>query len=224
MHRFAFAYLIASRRGARLLAATLVLLLCANAKALEAQATVWIVSNGFHTSFAFRSRDLPFGRCVANDKEAQYLLIGWGAGDFYRGKVNPWTFLEALLGIGPSLLHVVPVCGRIGSRFSHSDIVSLSMPVSRLKTLAAEVDRAFTRRQDGSRVFEGRGYYLDSRFYLAREHFYFPHMCNTWVALKLRRSGFPIFIPTAIVAEDLIDQAARLGTVIQHRSRPADGF
>jgi hypothetical protein len=78
---------------------------------------VWLVSNGFHTSLAFRARDLPFARQITGDRQADILLIGWGARDFYEGKVDPWTLTKAIFGIGGSILHVVPVRGPIWKRF-----------------------------------------------------------------------------------------------------------
>ena len=89
---------------------------------------VWLVSNGFHTSLGFRTRDLPFAKEISGDPEAHVILIGWGARDFYEGEVNPWTVVEAICGIGGSILHVVPVRGPISKRFSHSDVIEMELP------------------------------------------------------------------------------------------------
>jgi len=145
VHRFATRFLIAFRRTTRLSIAIILLRLAASSEAGEGTAQVWVVSNGFHSSFAFRVRDLPFAAQIAGDRHAQFLLIGWGAGDFYRGKVNQWTLLEALLGIDSSLLPVVPVRSGITERFRHSDVVVISLPISKFKILAGEIDHAIAR-------------------------------------------------------------------------------
>jgi hypothetical protein len=94
----------------------------------------------------------------------------------------------------------------------------------RLRRLTAQIDLAFIRDKCGRRIAAGRGYFVDSRFYVGSERFYFPKMCNTWLAQKLRRSGLPICAPTAIVAGDLTRQAAKFGERQRRRSKPLDGF
>jgi hypothetical protein len=114
-------------RAARVLSLTLLLWAAATALARETAKPVWVVSNGFHTSLAVRVRDLPFAREIVGDRRADAVLIGWGAEDYYRGKVKPWTFCKALCGASPSLLHVVPVRGPVADRFQHSDVVQLNL-------------------------------------------------------------------------------------------------
>lgn len=186
--------------------------------------SVWLVSNGFHTSLAFRSRDVTFLREVTAESRVDGLLIGWGAADYYRGKVNPWTCLKAIAWPSPGILHVVPIRGNVAARFRHSDVIELSLSSSQFRFLLRQIDDAFARDASGRRVFITRGYFQDSRFYLSRERFYFPKMCNVWVAQKLRRSGVPVFVPTAMVANDLVWQADKLGKRRQWLRRPLDAF
>lgn len=182
------------------------------------------MSNGFHTSLAFRTRDLPYAREISGDSQSSALLIGWGGGDFYRGHANPWTFLKAMIGVGPSVIHVVPMRVSVAERFRQSDVVRFDLSVEHHRNLVAEMDRAFARDERGARVALGRGYFAQSRFYEGRAKFYFPKMCNTWVALKLRHAGVPIFVPTAIIAGNLSWQAAKTGRRQQTLKKPADGF
>ena len=151
-------------------------------------------------------------------------MIGWGAEDFYRGRMNPWTACKAAIGAGHSLLHVVALRQPVAQRFTHSDIVRLDLPRAEFQRLVQEVDRAFKRGQNGSRMVAGQGYYAESRFYTGAERFYLTKVCNTWVGGKLRRSGVPIFVPTAIFAPNLIHQAAKYGHRLQRRSEPRDGY
>jgi len=204
----------------------LVALLCIweTATAVAREKPVWLVSNGFHTSLAVRTEDLPFAGEVIGDPRADSVLIGWGAADFYRGKVNLWTILKAVCGADSSLLHVVPVRGAVAARFRHSDVIQLHLSPTRMRGLAGDIDRAFARDRRGQRIFAGRGYYAASRFYAGRERFYFPVTCNFWVARQLRRSGIPIFTPTAIVADGLVRQAAKAGQRQSRRKKPVDAF
>jgi uncharacterized protein (TIGR02117 family) len=185
---------------------------------------VWLVSNGFHSSLAVRARDVPFRREIAGQSRADALLIGWGAADFYRGKVNPWTVLKATFTPSPSVLHVVPVRGPVARRFAHSDVVEFALSPAQFRILLRELDAAFARDARGQRAFISRGYFADSRFYQGRDRFYFPKMCNVWVAQRLRQSGVPVFVPTAMAANDLVWQAAKLGKRQGWKRRPPDGF
>lgn len=184
---------------------------------------MWLVSNGFHTSLAFRAADVPF-RSEIVGSGVDEILIGWGAADYYRGRVNPWTCLTAIAWPTRGLIHVVPIRRGVAAQFRHSDVIELSLSSSQLRTLLRQIDDAFARDAARQRVFVGRGYYADSRFYASRERFYFPKMCNVWVAQKLRRSGVPVCVPTAMVANDLVWQAGKLGQRRQWLRRPVDGF
>ena len=186
-------------------------------------APVWVVSNGFHTSLALRAADLPLAKEVFGSGQADVVLLGWGARDIYRGYNNPWTVCEAVFG-GPSLLHVIPIRGTVRSRFLHSDIVRFDLPCDRVRALARELERAFARDELGRLEPQGRGYYAESRFYRGRERFYFPKVCNTWVASKLQRSGVPLCVPASLLAPVLIRQAARAGKREERRSAPVDAF
>ena len=198
----------------------------------ERTAPVWLVSNGFHTSLGFRVADAPAAReylglkaGVSHGRQGgmETFLVGWGATDFYRGRVDVISFGKALAGSG-SLLHVVPVRGEIRARFPHSDVVRLNLSRTEVRRLLADVDTAFARDGASRLVPEGKGYYDDSRFYLGQERFYFPQMCNLWVAEKLRRRGVRIFLPVAIMAPCLMWEAGQIGVREQRRSAPADAY
>jgi len=196
----------------------------ATALAVGSAKPVWIVSNGFHTSFGFRTRDLPFARRITGDPQPPFVLIGWGATDFYEGKTNPWTLVEALFGSGGSILHVVPVRGAISDRFSHSDVVELKLSAEKFRRLTDALDQSFARDSSGRFKFIVHGYYTDSRFYAGVERFYFPKMCNVWVAEKLHRSGVSICVPNSLIAFELMWQAKKLGKREQRLGRPRDVF
>ncbi len=185
--------------------------------------SVWLVSNGFHTSLGMPTADAPLLRKLLPGPRPDEILIGWGAKDFYQGRTNLWTLSKAIAS-SPSALHLVPVHGSILRRFSHSDIVRLEMPRLQFERLLLQLESAFSRDASGHFQLIGEGYYPDSRFYLGRDRFYFPNFCNTWLAAKLRRSGTPLFLLTTILPSDLIRQTARYGHRESRRSAPADAF
>ena len=185
---------------------------------------VWLMGNNFHTSLVFRAKDVPFCHEISGAPEADELAIGWGAEKDYRGPSNLWTIIQAIFP-NRGALHVVPIHGLITRRFSHSDLVRLKLPPGAYAQLMAEGDRSVALATDHRRVFLGKGFYPDSRFYLSSEHFYFPYVCNTWVAIKLNRAAHTgLFLPTAVLSANLIHQAAMKGVMFQHYRSPGDGY
>jgi hypothetical protein len=207
--------------------ARLFLLLLMTAALLEAReptAPVWLVSNGLHTSAGLRVQDLPMAREILDDRRADLALIGWGAHDYYRAHINPWSIAKAIFGHSGSLLHVVPIHGRIQNRFSHSDIVRLDLPRSAVREFVREIESSFARDERGQLRYFGRGYYGDSRFYNGSERFYLANNCNVRLAARLRRAGVPMCLPCSVIAPGLIAQAAKHGTRESRRSQPGDGY
>jgi hypothetical protein len=177
---------------------------------------MWLMSNGFHTSVVFRARDIPFRGEITGSRDADELAIGWGASADYRGPSTLWTVLEALFP-SKGALHVVPIHGPMNRRFPHSDIVLLRLKAASFDKLMAEIDGSFARTREHRRIFLARGYYPDSRFYASSEDFYFPYVCNVWVAKKLSRVGMRFCLPRAVLADGLILQASEQGVMAQRR-------
>jgi len=184
---------------------------------------VWLLGNDFHTSIVLRASDVPFRSEVTGSPAADELAFGWGASAEYRGPSNACTVLEAIFP-GPAALHVVPIHGAITRRFPHSDVVLLWLKPAGFSKLVSEIDQSFAFTPDHHRIFLGRGYYPDSRFYAGSELFYFPYVCNMWVAIKLSRAGVPFFLPRAILSNSLILQAVEKGTLLQRHSGTPDGY
>ena len=184
---------------------------------------VWLLGNGFHTSIVLRARDIPFRGQITGARDADELAIGWGAAADYRGPSTPWTVLEAIFP-NYAALHVVPIRGAIPRRFPHSDVVLLWLKPASFSKLVSEIDRSFAFTPDHHRIFLGRGYYADSRFYASSERFYFPYVCNMWVAIKLSRAGMPFFLPRAVLSNSLILQAGEKGVTLQRHRFPQEDY
>jgi len=184
---------------------------------------VWLLGNDFHTSIVLRARDVPFRGEISGSPDADELAIGFGAKADYIGPSTWWTLLQAIFP-NRAALHVVPIHGAIGRRFPHSDLVQLWLDREQFAKLLDEVNRSFAFTPDHRRVFLRRGFYADSRFYSSSERFYFPYVCNEWVAIKLSHAGVPFFLPRAILSNSLILQAGEKGRTLQRHTEPADGF
>jgi len=184
---------------------------------------VWLLGNDFHTSIVFRARDIPFRREITGSRDADELAIGWGASADYRGPSTPWTVLQAIFP-NHAALHIVPIRGAITRRFPHSDVVLLRLDPGSFSKLISEIDRSFAFTPDHRRIYLGRGYYADSRFYASSERFYFPYVCNMWVAIKLSRAGMPFFLPRAVLSNSLILQAGEKGVTLQRHRFPQEDY
>ncbi len=192
--------------------------------AAPATTPVWVVGNGFHSSLALRARDVPFLAEVSSEPLVDELLIGWGSADVYRGKVDALHILKAIFYPGASVLHTVPIQGSVTHRFPRADVIRLELTNSQFRILLHDLDAAFARDTHGRRIFLNAGFFPGSRFYSATGHFYFPRMCNMWVAQRLRACGEPIWVPFAITATELSWQVERFGRREQRLQRPSDGF
>jgi len=181
---------------------------------------VWMVGNDFHTSIVLLAKDVPYRAEISGLPGADYVAFGWGASADYRGPSRPWTEVQAMIPL-PGALHVVPFRGPVTRRFPHCDVVLLRLKQASFATLIAELDHAFARDRTGRRIFLARGYFPDSRFYASRERFFFPYVCNMWVAVKLERAGVPFFLPRTILSNSLILQAREYGITLQlHHGNP----
>lgn len=105
-----------------------------------------------------------------------------------------------------------------------SDIVRLTLNANSFRKLRNRMEVQFARDAKGREIPLGKGFLPRSQFYLGRERFYFPKMCNFWTAEALQGSGVPIRPARAITAGQLIRETERLGKRTARRSRPVDAF
>jgi hypothetical protein len=198
-------------------------LLCGMRAEGAEKAPVWLLGNDFHTSLVLRARDVPFRREITEVADADELSFGWGARADYRGPSTPWTVMQAMFP-NHGALHIVPIRGPIARRFPNSDLVLLWLDRAQFAKLLEEVNCSFAFTPDHRRIYLGRGHYPDARFYLSSERFYFPYVCNEWVATKLKRAGAPIFLPRAILSNSLILQAGEQGRTLQRHTGKFEVF
>ncbi|HEX8312735.1 MAG TPA: DUF2459 domain-containing protein [Chthoniobacteraceae bacterium] len=185
---------------------------------------VWVVSNGFHTSLGFRARDVPQLAVLTPDRHADYVLIGWGDADFYRYPATAWLLIKAVCWPTPGALHVVPVRGPLTGTLRNSDIIRLDVTPAGFAKMRGRLVKHLAMDERNAAVSLGNGYVETSRFYLSRESFYFPKMCNMWVAQTLRIGGVRVIPGMAISAQCLQWQIGPQGRRLNTRRRPLDAF
>jgi uncharacterized protein (TIGR02117 family) len=185
---------------------------------------VWLISNGFHTSLGFRARDVPQLTALTPERRADYVLLGWGEADFYRYPATPWLFIKAVFWPTPGALHVVAVHGPLTRTVGNSDIIRLNVKPAGFARMRARVVDHFAFDRAGKAVSLGKGYTATSRFYLSRESFYFPKMCNMWIAQTLSVGGVRVLPSFAISAPCLQWQIGPQGHRLNTRRRPLDAF
>jgi hypothetical protein len=185
---------------------------------------VWVVSNGFHTSLGFRARDVPQLAALTPERRADYVLIGWGDADFYRFPATPWLLIKAVCWPTPGALHMVPVRGPLTGTVGNSDIIRFELGSAGFAKMRRHIEKHVSRDRQDSAIPLGKGYTDQSRFYVSRESFYFPKMCNMWVAQALRLGGVRVVPGMAISAQGLQWQIGPQGRRLNTRRRPLDAF
>jgi uncharacterized protein (TIGR02117 family) len=188
--------------------------------------SLWLVSNGFHTSIGVRAIDVPHDvRALAGDPNADHLLFGWGAAIYYTApKVTPTVFCRATFLPTASAVHVVPVQGPFAQRFAHSDIFRFEVPRERMRHVSQFLRDSVRRTRSGKPVLLGHGYFPGSRFYAGTEIFWVPITCNIWSARALREGGVRLPMACAFAAPNLVWLSRKRGVREQYRRLPVDGF
>jgi uncharacterized protein (TIGR02117 family) len=202
------------------------LLTVARVDAASSERQIWVLSNGFHSAVALRTKDVsPLIRGTIDDKRAQWVLVGWGDRDFFMAdKASVWTVIKAVCWPTPSALHVVPLRQLPQRVYRNSEVILLDLSAKQHGELIAYLEAQFARSGDGRPIRLGKGFTDNSGFFLGSEKFYFPKMCNWWLADGLSRAGVPIRTRQAITAQGLTRQMRKHGNRVGGLRRPVDGF
>ena len=125
-----------------------------------------------------------------NAPEAEWLLVGWGAHDFYTrtrtwGDMRPGPVLRAITG--DSAVMRLDVLPRIAADHGLTEV---PLNPAQLTLLLDRIEA------DRGAVLPGDAFGPTDRFYDARGHFSVLRTCNTWVGEVLRGAGVPVGIWT----------------------------
>ncbi len=192
----------------------------------DAPGPVWVLSNGFHSAIALRKSDAgPLLRKSIPDPAAKWVMIGWGDREFFMARrPNLWTTAKAALWPTDSALHVIPLRKPPEAVYRRSDIVRLKLSPANLARIRDYLDKQFAKDRKGSPVFLRKGFSERSAFFLGSEKFYFPKMCNWWVAEGLQEAGVPVSRVGLITADGLTRQVQRHGEKTGRKKPPREGF
>lgn len=172
--------------------------------------TIFVVKRGWHTGVLVPVADWPNARwSVLEDfSTADLLEFGWGDTRFYQSEENTFAMgVRAALWPTPSVIHVIGLDSTEASDARANEIVPVRVSTGGLRALIAGIEREFAADQPkptGQKVSWAPD---PNRFYDAKGAFYFPRMCNGWVAKRLEDAGCPIRPWTILTAGQVIRNA-----------------
>lgn len=171
--------------------------------------TVFVTSNGWHSSIVIGHSALPGGLVLeaADFPDARFLEFGWGDAEYYPAK-DPGIglALAAALVPTPSVVHMAGYAHPPARRYPKSEVLALVLDEASLGRLVTFIDATFDRGGQARVASSGPGLYSDSLFYPALGEFHLFNTCNTWSARALAVAGLglkPMRIPSA---EELMEQ------------------
>ncbi len=176
--------------------------------------TIYVASNGWHSSIVIARPDLAPGRVpeAADFSRARYLEFGWGDAEYYPAR-NPTIGISLSAALVPTaaVVHVAGLAVSPARRYPKAEVVPLSLDARGLDRLAQFIDAAFERGGRARAASSGPGLYATSRFYPATGRFHLFNTCNTWTARALAASGLEVSEAATASAEDLMRQVRPLG-------------
>ena len=175
--------------------------------------TIFVTSNGWHSSIVLARTDLTAGRIpeAADFPQARFLEFGWGDAEYYpAGRVTLGMTLRAALVPTSSVVHVVGLPVAPARRYPKAEVVALSLDAAGLGRLVDFIDASFERGGQARATATGPGLYPTSRFYPAVGSYHLFNTSNTWTARALAAAGFDVAERGTIRAEDLMRQVRPL--------------
>jgi uncharacterized protein (TIGR02117 family) len=176
--------------------------------------TIFVVSNGWHTSIVIARSDMLPGLIPEADdfSNARFLEFGWGDAEYYPAKDVTFAMtLRAALVPTPAIIHVAGLPVAPAYRYPMAEVVPLSLDAESLGRLVAFIDASFERGGLASASTIGPGLYPNSLFYPAKDSFHLLNTCNTWTARALATGGFTVAEAGTTTAEDLMRQVRPIG-------------
>jgi hypothetical protein len=150
-----------------------------------------VVHHGaLHTGLTVKRSDIPRGRWPANRDYAgsKYIEVGWGDDDGYRKPLTSGIAIKALMGSKRTVL--------LADGFSHSitvkyndpkfTVLAVGLSVAGFARLCDHIQQTYALDENGKPIRLSQGWYRARGTYSAF------NTCNTWVAVGLRKAGFPI--------------------------------
>jgi uncharacterized protein (TIGR02117 family) len=175
--------------------------------------SIYVVRRGWHTGIAIATSDWPNPEWGLLDDfpGADYLEFGWGDERFYQAEQNtPWLATRAVLWPTSSVIHVIGFDAPLGD-MQALEVEPVHISAQGLRRLANSIEREFAStspRVSGPQTALAPA---PNRFYKATRSFYFPRMCNWWIARHLEAAGCPIQPWTVVTASRVMREARGFG-------------
>ena len=180
--------------------------------------TIFVTSNGWHSSIVFARADLPPGRVpeAADFPDARFLEFGWGDAEYYPAKdATVGMVLSAALVPTPAVVHVAGLLVEPARRYPlaanlKAEVVPISIDAQGLGRLVDFIDATFARSGGPRATATGPGLYAASLFYPAVGRFHLFNTCNTWTARALAAAGFDVSASGTSRSDTLMQQVRAL--------------
>jgi hypothetical protein len=173
--------------------------------------SIYVVKRGWHTGVAIATADWPNRSWPLLDEfaDVHYVEFGWGDERFYKAERNTsWLGLRAALWPSSSVIHVIGLRRPIADDAAADSIIEVHVSSNGLRDLTRSIETEFSGTRPvpiGKPLSAGPE---PNRFYTAKRPFYFPRMCNWWVARHLHEAGCPI-APWSVVSASRVMREAR---------------
>lgn len=172
--------------------------------------SIYVVKRGWHTGIAIAAADWPNRNwsLLADFPDSDYLEFGWGDELFYQAEPETlWLGTRAALWPTSSVIHVIGVRSPIIENIYADDIVEVRVSADGLRRMAEAIEREFTEQTPAATPVSLRAAPKPNHFYGAKRKFFFPRMCNWWIASRLAEASCPIQPWTVITAPRILREA-----------------
>jgi hypothetical protein len=177
----------------------------------EEMRSVYVVRRAQHTGIAIAAADWPNRNwsLLADFAGSDYLEFGWGEARYYQAETETWWMaVRAALWPNESVIHVIGAPSPTVENLHAEDLVEVRISSDGLRQMAEAIEREFTQMAPTATPVSLRAFPKPNHFYSARRRFFFPRMCNWWVASRLQEASCPI-APWSVVTAGRIMREAR---------------
>jgi uncharacterized protein (TIGR02117 family) len=171
-----------------------------------ASALVYVIEGGWHTEL-----DLPRS-AVAGPLAglvpawARYVVLGWGARDYYMARDPGLADLLRAATPGPAVMLMAPLAVAPQGFAGAGRVWTVAVSGDGLRRLSQFLWASLAKDAAGMPRRLGAGPYPQSVFYAATGTYDLSHTCNTWTAEALRAAGVPVTVTGVVFAGQLLDQ------------------
>jgi uncharacterized protein (TIGR02117 family) len=172
--------------------------------------SIYIVKRGWHSGIAIAAADWPDRNwsLLADFPDSEYLEFGWGDERFYQAE--PETLLlgvRAALWPTSSVVHVIGIHSPITGNIDADDVVEVRVSAAGLRRMAEAIQQEFTEQTPTATPVSLSAAPKPNHFYSANSKFFFPRMCNWWIATRLEEANCPIRPWTVVTATRVMREA-----------------